>query len=276
MQAVSRRRKPIAFFNVLVLSVAVAVLVAVWVLVDLGGWSYYSTPLRIRGYAPGHVTLKPSGSVSHLIGVVGFGLLTMPFMYAARKRWTRLSSAGSITTWLEAHIFCGIVGPVLVTFHTAFKFNGVISVAYWSMMLVMLSGFVGRYLYVRIPKSIRGAELTRAEIEMRMAILTAHLAEIGLNPVLRTRVGAESVGGWWSRRRLRLALVAGGVARNPAIDVVETLAERGALDRRLAYLERTKKLFAAWHVFHQPLVYVMIIIALLHVGVALYLGYSLF
>ena len=64
-------------------------------------------------------------------------------------------------TWLEVHIFCGIVGPVLVTFHTSFKFNGIVSVAYWSMVAVVLSGFVGRYLYVRIPRSLRGIELTQ-------------------------------------------------------------------------------------------------------------------
>ena len=63
------------------------------------------------------------------------------------------ANVGSMPLWLEVHIFCGIVGPVLVTFHTSFKFNGIISVAYWSMMAVMLSGFVGRYLYVRIPKN---------------------------------------------------------------------------------------------------------------------------
>ena len=39
------------------------------------------------------------------------------------------------------HLFCGVVGPVLVTFHTSFKFNGLVSVAYWSMVIVMLSGF---------------------------------------------------------------------------------------------------------------------------------------
>ena len=68
----------------------------------------------------------------------------------------RLRDAGRMKTWLEVHVFCGIVGPVLVTFHTSFKFNGIVSVAYWSMVAVVLSGFVGRYLYVRIPRSIRG------------------------------------------------------------------------------------------------------------------------
>ena len=50
------------------------------------------------------------------------------------------------------------------------------------------------------------------------------------------------------------------------------MAERALLLRRLARLNRTKHLFSMWHVFHQPLVYVMFAIASLHVGIAVYLG----
>jgi hypothetical protein len=39
------------------------------------------------------------------------------------------------------------------------------------------------------------------------------------------------------------------------------------------YLKRTKTLFNHWHVFHLPLVYLLLVIAAAHIGVALYLGY---
>jgi hypothetical protein len=203
-------------------------------------------------------------------------MMTMPVIYGVRKRWTRLAGTGSLATWLEVHIFCGIVGPVLVTLHTAFKFNGLISVAYWSMVLVMASGFVGRYWFVRIPKTIRGVELTRREIEDRAALLTQHVADAGLSTDLLSRLVGKDPGGRWARSRLRRALVREGVGTSVARDLIETLAERQGLLRRLSYLERTKRLFAAWHLFHQPLVYVMFGIAILHVGVALYLGYSVY
>jgi hypothetical protein len=66
------------------------------------------------------------------------------------------------------------------------------------------------------------------------------------------------------------------VAAAAARDLVDTLGERQSLLRRLSYLERTKRLFAAWHLFHQPLVYLMFGIAVLHIGVAMYLGYSIY
>ena len=46
--------------------------------------------------------------------------------------------------------------------------------------------------------------------------------------------------------------------------------------RRLAHLHRTRRLFAVWHVFHQPLVYAMFVIVAIHVTIALYFGYARF
>ena len=84
------------------------------------------------------------GPFGQTFGVIGAVLMLVPFLLhgaqaAAPSRTRRPSCSG----WLEVHLFCGIVGPVLVTFHTSFKFNGIVSAAYWSMMIVMLSGFVG-------------------------------------------------------------------------------------------------------------------------------------
>ncbi len=142
-----------------------AILIA-WVFVGLGGWSYYLTPVAVRAYQDAHHLLRPSGPIGLSFGAVGAALMLVPFAYMVRKRLRR-GSVASLRRWLEIHLFCGIVGPVLITLHTSFKFNGVVAAAYWSMVIVALSGFVGRYLYVRIPRSLRGAELTRAELDAR-------------------------------------------------------------------------------------------------------------
>jgi len=274
-------RDPWSLLNVLVLAAAATVVLALLVFVDLDGWSYYATPLRVRGYAPLHATLKPSGSLAHPLGVAGFALLVVPVIYAVRKRWRRLARAGSMRAWLEIHIFCGIVGPALVTFHTAFKFNGLVSVAYWSMMAVMLSGFVGRYLYVRMPRTIRGVELSHDQIHARIDQLTQDLASVTSDGGLpdRLRMIADAPGGLARRpgairRRVRRDLAAAGVRHSRAAAIADALAERAQLSRRLTQLNRTRTLFSAWHVFHQPLVYVMFAIAAVHASVALYFGYS--
>ena len=129
-----------ALTNVLWWSLVTSVVLGVWILVDRNGWSYYATPLGVRGYHPMHKALRPTGQIAHLLGTGGWLMMLVPLLYQIRKRVKAFASWGAISTWLDVHIFCGIVGPVLVTFHTSFKFNGLISVAYWSMVAVATSG----------------------------------------------------------------------------------------------------------------------------------------
>jgi hypothetical protein len=281
-------RDPWSLVNALVLAAVAVTAVAVWVLAGLGGWEYYTTPMRVRGYAAPHRVLRPSGTVAHPLGVAGLVMMLVPVVYALRKRWAPLARLGSMRGWLEFHIFCGIVGPVLVTFHASFKFNGIISVAYWSMVSVMLSGFVGRYLFVRIPKSIRGVELTHDEILERTERLKRQLDAAAMGPgvlnlvheverELEQRAVRSLVGPMIVRirlSRLRRELWRAGVERSLAASATASMRERLLLLRKLAHLDRTKRLFAMWHVFHQPLVYVMFAIATVHIGVAVYLGYA--
>ena len=283
------RREPWSLLNPLILSAIVIAGLTVWVLVELGGWTYYTTAMRVRGYAEPHRVLRPTGLVAHPLGAMGLLLMMVPVVYALRKRWAPLARAGPLPRWLEAHILCGIVGPALITFHTSFKFNGLISVAYWSMVAVMLSGFVGRYLFVRIPKTIRGVELTHDEIRSRAEELTGEIGAASLlRPGMLERLreieqqlapaaGRAVVGPIMVRRRLRGLrgeLLAAGVDRPLADRATAAMAERALLLRRLAYLDRRKRLFAMWHVFHLPLVYVMFAITTLHVGLAFYMGYG--
>lgn len=273
--------------------VAASALAVIVVLFGLGGARYYGTPLRVRGYATGHRLLRPSGPVGQTLGVVGTALMVVPFVYMGRKRITRLKPIGAVRSWLEIHLFCGIVGPVLVTLHTSFKFNGIISAAYWSMVLVMLSGFAGRYLYVRIPRSLRGNEMSRAELEADAEQLRGTLAASGVDADVLRRIDAFEasafphsatdlslrdllLGEARVRRRLHALareLADGGLHPGIAANVVGLTAQRATLMRRAAYLQRTRRLFDLWHVFHLPLVYLMLVIAAAHISLALYMGY---
>lgn len=228
--------------GVVVALLAGAAVVAVELLL-LGGARYFATPLGVRGYDHAHRLLRPSGPVGQLLGTAGSVLMLMTLLYVARKRVRSLSRLGAPRAWLEFHVFCGLFGPILVSLHTTFKFNGLVSVAYWSMVLVVLSGFVGRYLFARIPKTIRGEEMTRAQLDARVAELRRAIDTAGPDPeALR------------EARRLE--------------------RERATLERRIAVLTRTKRLFAMWHVFHLPLVWILFVVFVLHVVVVSYLGYG--
>ena len=265
---------------------------ALWIVFFLGGRDYYSTPLSVRAYSPVHRLLRPSGPFGQTFGLVGTMLILVPFAYMARKRIKRLRTAGTVKGWLEVHLFCGVVGPVLVTFHTSFKFNGIISAAYWSMVTVMLSGFIGRYLYVRIPRSIRGNELTRADMDARAAELRDDIVRSAGNESTQQMIDAFertiapdearlsfmdlAFGEFALRRRVKAfdrQLESSGVPQHLREEIGRLAAERSLLLRRGAYLKRTKTLFELWHVFHLPLVYLLLAIATVHIALALYMGY---
>jgi hypothetical protein len=282
-----------ALGNVLTIAGAFCAVVAAIVLFGFGGWEYYRAPLGTRGYLPEHQLLRPSGTVGLMLGVAGVTSMLLTLPYYIRKRVRALQRIGTAKQWLEVHIFFGIVGPVLVTLHTSFKFNGVISVGYWLMMTVWSSGFIGRYLFVRIPKTIRGVELSFAQVEAQLIRRQQQLQRVSLPPVVQRELddfdravspadgapGAIDLFFGELRVRARLMLLrrhlrTAGVDVAAVKAVVDGAAERATLARRLAHLQRTKHLFGLWHVFHQPLVYALFIIVALHVGIALYFGYA--
>ena len=291
--AASAARAPLVLRgNVLTVSAVTVIALTAVVLVGLDGWQYYTTPIAERGYASAHRLLRPTGRIGHVFGVFGFLLMLVPVAYAVRKKVRRFREFGAIKTWLDVHVFAGIVGPVLVTFHTSFKFNGVVSVAYWSMVAVVLSGFVGRYLYVRIPRSLRGLELTRAELDARALALSQEIAGAALPDAVledidafehrvapapgRQSLAALFVGEIRMRRAIeqfRRAVDRHGVASTLYDAVALLVTERATLARRAAYLHKTKKLFDLWHVFHMPLVYIMFAIVVVHIAITVYMGY---
>jgi len=284
---------PRALGHVLVWAALFVIAFSVFVLAGLDGWSYYTAPADVRPHLSAHQWLRPSARAGHIFGMTGFLLMLAPVAYSLRKKIPAFRNFGSMKTWIEVHVFCGIAGPVLVTFHTTFKFNGIVSVAYWSMVTVTLSGFVGRYLYVRIPKSLRGLELTGAELDARAHGLARELAGVRLPAAMRARIETferrnvpsalqapstvELIRGEIRMRRdlavLRRDIAAAGVAPDLLVTVVHLIAERARLLRQTAHLSRTKRLFDLWHVFHMPLVYVMFAIVAMHVALTIYMGY---
>ncbi len=265
------------------------------VLFGAGGLSYYRTPIRARGALEAHRLLRPSGPIGNVLGLTGVALMVIMHLYSVRRRLPSLRWMGSLPAWLEFHIFCGVLGPLLITLHTSLKFNGLISVAYWSMVLVVASGFVGRYLYVRIPRSLRGQELTHDEVVARAAECTQRLAGMGLPEGLLRSIGelearvvpaSEADVTWrglllgdlavrWHLARFSSRLSLPPDAHASVIEVQSLIRERATLLRRIAYLKRTRRLFELWHVYHQPLAVLMGVIVIVHVATVAYFGYAL-
>jgi len=88
-----------------------------------------------------------SGLVGHGIGIVGFLLmLVAEFAYTWRKRPER-SGPGPLRLWMQGHVYVGVVGPYFVLLHTAFEFRGLAGVLTLVMLVVVVSGILGRFVY---------------------------------------------------------------------------------------------------------------------------------
>ena len=92
----------------------------------------------------------------HGLGIIGFLLMLMTeILYSLRKRM-RTVHFGRMSLWLKFHIFTGLVGPYMVLLHTSWKFNGLAGVTTLLTVVIVISGFVGRYIYTRIPRTAEG------------------------------------------------------------------------------------------------------------------------
>ncbi len=95
----------------------------------------------------------------HSIGIFGFILMLMTeTLYSLRKR-SRSVKWGRMSTWLQMHIFTGLVGPYMVLLHTSWKFNGLAGVTTLFTIIIVVSGFIGRYIFTRIPRTLDGLEI---------------------------------------------------------------------------------------------------------------------
>ncbi|MEI6049923.1 MAG: hypothetical protein WCS03_13540 [Bacteroidota bacterium] len=147
------------------ISILVAIVILTLIFLLYMGISYYKISLEERFYHPAHNLLKPSGILGHGMGILGSLLMiTGMVTYMARKRYRFLARVGILKHWLEVHIFLCTLGPIMVFFHTALKFGGLVAISFWSMVAVFLSGIIGRFIYLQIPHTIEGGELSLNEV----------------------------------------------------------------------------------------------------------------
>lgn len=278
--------------RIYVYSLAAIVLFAI-VYLGYKGYDYYETPLEERFYHSDHENFKPGGLYGHGLGIVGTLLMLVGVvMYIVRKRSRRMARWGRLKYWLEFHIFLCSLGPVMILFHTAFKFGGIISVAFWSMVAVVLSGVIGRFIYIQIPRSIEGRELSLNEIsEMKSNVESVLRDTYALDSQNFTTMLATStrggvpgnlIGGMANRyvadlriiRAARRELKGHSLSRQDMRKVIRLFKEELSLNNRIERLQVMQKLFKYWHVAHLPFALIMLVIVVLHVLVTLALGYT--
>lgn len=276
------------------IAILTAIVVAACLLLLYTGLSYYRIPMEERFFSADHRMLKPSGVLGHGFGIAGtlcmiFGIL----LYMARKRMRILGRLGILKHWLEFHIFLCTLGPILVLFHTSFKFGGLVAVSFWSMVAVFLSGIIGRFIYIQIPRSIEGRELSLSEVRDLKSNIAAILSdaykldEATVNAIIDsakkkirihdqfflTRFIRHGMEDRRTIRRVKSQIKKNRLSHSERRKVTGLVKNELSLNRKIDRLLTMQNLFRYWHVAHFPFALVMMIIMVIHVAVTIVFGY---
>jgi len=122
---------------------------------------------------------KSGDDIGYNLGLVGGLLMVSLLLYPVRKRVRVMGKLGNMRYWFRYHMVAGIVGPLLVLFHSTFRLgsmNG--SVAFYAMILVATSGLVGRFLYRHIHRGMYGQHLTMQDAETDLRISTEDIRTV--------------------------------------------------------------------------------------------------
>jgi hypothetical protein len=272
------------------------------------GFNYYTLSSIERPLSPKHDFLKPSGTVGIKLGMFGVLLFFLIYLYPLRKKWGWLARQGNSRHWLDFHVVLGTTAPIIIAFHASFKFGNIAGMAFWSMLCVTLSGFVGRYLYAQVPRNLNAAELSMKEMQeteenlrqelasqrmtfgsrmealydlptpgdvehMPMILALLYMILIDLRRPFQTsllRLQAAGFGAWI------ISLFGLRRTADPKLERGIQVARRQAgLSKRILFLQRTQQVFNLWHVVHRPFSYAFAILAIVHIGLVLYMGYRI-
>lgn len=243
---------------------------------------------------------KSGSLLGYNLGLAGGVGLLFILLYPLRKRTRFLHALGPTKSWFAMHMTCGVLAPFLILLHSKFHIGSVnAGVALISMLLVAASGFVGRFIYVRIHHGLYGTRMSLAELqaqvgfnsgEVRSKLSFAPRVEEWLRKYEATAVERPKtmVHGMW--RFLTLGLRAHWVRRRctqefarayrmharafkwDAAQQQRHLAGGKALiasfvagAQRVAQFSRYERLFSLWHALHVPLIWMMVFSAIAHV-----------
>ena len=276
------------------IGILISIVLLTFVTLTYEGISYYRTSIEERFYHPDNNLLKPSGILGHGLGIVGSLLIVIGVAsYMARKRYRFLLRLGILKYWLEFHIFLCTLGPILVLFHTAYKFGGLVAISFWSMVAVFLSGIVGRFIYLQIPHTIEGQELSINDIramktDVAGILKSSHnIDEESFNIItdsIKKKVELYQSNAliryfkkyFDDRKTIHLVksvLRKHKVPKKEMRQIMDLVNDDIKLNRKIERLATMQNLFKYWHVVHSPFALVMLIIMVVHVGVTIAFGY---
>ncbi|HEX4416830.1 MAG TPA: 4Fe-4S dicluster domain-containing protein [Kofleriaceae bacterium] len=235
------------------------------------------------------VTFRAGDKLSVYVGTLGAALMIVAAIYPIFRRMKLFRWMASNTMWFDFHIMAGTIGPMFVILHSALRLDTWVSAAFWSMIIVVVSGFLGRYLYTQVPALSSGVELEEldherafqqarprltvpmAEIDRELAIQRSKAQEVAMSPSVSRAL-------WWLifqdvgripntlARRGRLKQL--GVDRSTRNDLARRAARMIVIARRQVVAPKAQLLLHSWKKVHVPFTVILTGFAAVHIWVS--------
>ncbi|MFT7676354.1 MAG: thioredoxin reductase/Pyruvate/2-oxoacid:ferredoxin oxidoreductase delta subunit [Planctomycetota bacterium] len=164
-EAAPRSGDPSLLRTLIIASVS-ALVMAAWVGFY---WNYYVLPLHERPAHQLHGFLRPSRDWGLGFGIAGVVCILANLCYLLRRvpglplRW------GSPRAWMTSHVVTGLLALMLALLHSGMApRDSVGGHALIGLVVIIITGAIGRYLYAFVPRATMGRELALDEVRDRV------------------------------------------------------------------------------------------------------------
>lgn len=260
-------------------------------------WQRLRMPLMILLIAAGAWLVKvlanmpalaASTDAGYYIGVVGASLMLLLMTYPLYKRVRLLRGVGTTRFWFRLHMVCGLAGPILIIVHSGLQTRSMNAAwAFWSMVVVALSGIVGRFLYRGLHRGMHGELETTQSLAAAVAAASYNIDRaVSDDADISRRVGTyatrcaalakvaplAAIGGfilpvwrWFILRRVRRSLAKSGIPADRQAEKQKLLGTFLLANQRYAQFALFDRLFSFWHVAHVPFVVTLFLATIAHI-----------
>src|SRR6185436_13412507 len=126
-------------------------------------------PIEARPAAVKHLFLRPGSGVGLAFGFTATALIGVNFLYLARRADWRSVRFGSLKAWMTSHVATGILAVLLATLHGAMDPRDTVGGhALLALVLLFVTGAIGRYFYAYLPRAANGRELELEELKREL------------------------------------------------------------------------------------------------------------
>lgn len=263
-----------------------------WVLVHR---DYYFAPLVERIDHPRHALLRPGRGLGLGLGLAASLAMVLNLAYLLRRAPGLRFVMGSLRRWMAIHMATGVAALVLAILHGGLvPRNSTGGHALLGLVVLVVTGLIGRFAYAFVPRSANGRELeldeARAELERSQGDWEHRNRE--LLESLRIELLGEAHGVAWERsfvgrwrsllasqwrfrrelRRWENACREAGVAPGALRSAVHWARRAQRARLGAAHYEELRGILSSWRYLHRWVALAVVMLIALHVAAALRYG----